>query len=118
MAYLLLHLSLGPLLLLISILFRLFPPKNINFLYGYRTTRSMKTQASWDAANRFGANAMIAGAAITCLLQLALGMMDLSVVYYSICSATALVVLLLATIPVTEAYLKRHFDENGNPIQG
>lgn len=117
MEYLLLHISLGPLLLLISILFRIFPPKSINFLYGYRTARSMKTQASWDAANKFGPNAMIIGAAITCLLQLVFGMMDLSITNYTIFSAGSMVILLVATIPLTEAYLKRHFDQNGNPVQ-
>lgn len=30
----------------------LFPPKNINHIYGYRTKRSKKNQANWDYAQR------------------------------------------------------------------
>lgn len=29
-----------------------FPPKNINYLYGYRTESSMKNQERWDFAQR------------------------------------------------------------------
>lgn len=29
-----------------------FPPKNINYLYGYRTENSMKSQERWDFAQR------------------------------------------------------------------
>lgn len=32
-----------------------FPPKNINFLYGYRTSTSMKSQEHWTFAQRFAA---------------------------------------------------------------
>lgn len=30
-----------------------FPPKKINYLYGYRTSASMKSQESWDFAQRY-----------------------------------------------------------------
>jgi len=32
-----------------------FPPKNINFLYGYRTSTSMKSKQHWIFAQRFAA---------------------------------------------------------------
>lgn len=32
-----------------------FPPKNINFLYGYRTSTSMKSKEHWVFAQRFAA---------------------------------------------------------------
>ena len=31
------------------------PPRQINEFYGYRTTRSRKSQASWDFAQRYSA---------------------------------------------------------------
>ena len=43
----------------IGILFKLFPPKKINILYGYRTTRSMKDTESWKIANSYAAQLMI-----------------------------------------------------------
>ena len=36
-----------------------FPPKKINYLYGYRTTASMKSQEIWDFAQRYSGIKMI-----------------------------------------------------------
>ncbi|MBF6641452.1 SdpI family protein [Flavobacterium sp. J49] len=36
-----------------------FPPKKINYLYGYRTTASMKNQEVWDFAQRYSGIKMI-----------------------------------------------------------
>ncbi len=36
-----------------------FPPKNINYLYGYRTKSSMKNKERWDFAQRYSASQMI-----------------------------------------------------------
>ena len=36
-----------------------FPPKNINMLYGYRTTRSMKNQEQWDFSQKYSAKLLI-----------------------------------------------------------
>jgi len=37
---------------LIGALFKKNPPKRVNWFYGYRTSRSMKSQEAWDYANR------------------------------------------------------------------
>ena len=36
-----------------------FPPKKINFLYGYRTSASMKNQDQWDFAQKYSAREMM-----------------------------------------------------------
>jgi uncharacterized membrane protein len=36
-----------------------FPPKKINYLYGYRTSASMKSQERWDFSQRYSAVQMI-----------------------------------------------------------
>lgn len=36
-----------------------FPPKNINMLYGYRTTRSMKNQEQWDFSQKYSAKILM-----------------------------------------------------------
>jgi uncharacterized membrane protein len=42
-----------------------YPPKNINYLYGYRTSSSMQSQERWDFAQKFSAVLMIkVGAAL------------------------------------------------------
>jgi uncharacterized membrane protein len=35
-----------------------FPPKKINGIYGYRTSRSMKSQENWDIAQRYSSRLM------------------------------------------------------------
>lgn len=36
-----------------------FPPKKINYLYGYRTSASMKNQDQWDFAQSYAAKEMM-----------------------------------------------------------
>ncbi|WP_066022259.1 MULTISPECIES: SdpI family protein [Clostridium] len=36
-----------------------FPPKDINGIYGYRTSFSMKSQDTWDTAQKYGGFSMI-----------------------------------------------------------
>ena len=51
----------GPAFLIIGALQLKFPPKKINSLYGYRTSKSMKSQERWDFAQIFSAKEMIKG---------------------------------------------------------
>jgi len=44
----------GGILFLVGIIMLLFPPKNINGLYGYRTVGSMKNMKSWNLAQKLG----------------------------------------------------------------
>ena len=44
--------------LVIGIVFWMYPPKKINEFYGYRTTRSLKSQEAWDFAQRYSAKLM------------------------------------------------------------
>jgi uncharacterized membrane protein len=45
--------------LLAGIFMRIFPPKKINGLYGYRTSKSMKNQVNWEIAQTQSAILMI-----------------------------------------------------------
>lgn len=38
-----------------------YPPKNINYFYGYRTKRSMKSQEAWKFAQSYSAKIFIRG---------------------------------------------------------
>lgn len=40
-------------------IFLKYPPKKINWFYGYRTTSSMKSQERWDFAQGYSAREMI-----------------------------------------------------------
>lgn len=105
MMYLVIHLMLGPFILLIGYLFKRFPPRKINSWYGYRTPRSMRSQQAWDEGNRYSANAFMVVALLTCLFQ---------VIAYSLLSphtaitysAFGMAAALVGIIPVTELHLR------------
>lgn len=109
----LVHLVLGPLMLVLSLIFKFFPPKEINDFYGYRTKRSKKSQEAWDVANAYSFNLMIIASLSTIILQLIL-ILTVSKDNSIMISAAGLVMFLVGTIPLTEMHLKKHFDENGN----
>lgn len=43
----------------IAIVFKVLPPKKINYLYGYRTSSSMKNIGNWKLANKLSSNLML-----------------------------------------------------------
>ena len=45
-------------LVVVGVVFWMFPPKKINRIYGYRTTSSMKSQAAWDFTQKYSAKWM------------------------------------------------------------
>lgn len=103
------NLVIGPLLLILAIIFKAFPPKKRNWVYGYRTHRSMKSQESWDAANKYSTELMLWVAIITTIFQI--------VFYFIFTPSTALLlaasimcVLLVGMLVVVEKYLKDNFD--------
>lgn len=52
--------SISLILLGVSLIYFLFPPKKIDHLYGYRTPRSMKNRHRWKVANSLAPKMMIA----------------------------------------------------------
>lgn len=99
---------------------RWFPPKNINTSYGYRTNSSMKSQETWDEANRFSARytqrcgiaLVIVG--IISVMILNSGSVPTKVLAWLKPLLTILPTILLAalTIIVTERHLKKTFPES------
>ncbi len=48
----------GLVFVITSIITHRFPPGKINYLYGYRTNRSMKSQDRWDFAQKYSSRRM------------------------------------------------------------
>lgn len=110
-----LFLPLG-LFMAISVIFKLFPPKKINSFYGYRTTRSVKSQQAWDFAQRYSAKKMImaglfniAANAIFLYILLPAGCNQMEVSSY--CAIFQSVLLIISILPIvvipTERRLKK-----------
>lgn len=94
-------------------------PKNINMLFGYRTTMSMKNSETWEFAHRHCGTIWRATGwillAVSFVAMLFLFGRDKNTVgaYGGIICFLQLIPLIAAIIP-TEIALKKTFDENGN----
>ncbi len=55
-----------------------FPPKKINFLYGYRTNSSMKSQERWDFAQKYSSVQMIKMAVVMFVVSLVFSFFTIS----------------------------------------
>lgn len=104
------HLLIGPLMLVISLIFIKYPPKRPNHYYGYRTKRSMKSQEAWEFANQFSNQLLLKLAIITSIVQL--------ITYFLLESsqsimiaAIVLVIGVIAILPLTENALKERFKD-------
>ncbi len=116
MTQILVNLSLGPLILVLGIIFRVYLPKKINGVYGYRTPRSMKSQEAWDYSNELSFNLMIGAGAITTLVQ---GSLYFFLDFGTLVMVTSgvLVGLLIIMVIYTEIQLRQRFDADGNRIK-
>lgn len=90
------------------------PPEEINSGYGYRTTRSMRSQEAWNFAQRYSGRFWIRTArptlAVSLVWMLPLLGKEIGRVGSSAMVLTGLQMIpLLAVIPATERALKRKF---------
>lgn len=106
----------GLVLSIFSWIYRTYPPKKINFFYGYRTKRSMRNQATWDFGNRIGAKMMLwAGISSFVIGAIAYFIFP----YWAMgISMFCLIVALFAGIFWCERQLKVNFDNNGRSVFG
>lgn len=106
--------KIGMVLFIVGLLFRIFPPKKINSIYGYRTTNSRRNLNTWKVANRYSAELMM----FEGLIIAAIGIistfindnraietaLDIGLIFSSF------VIILVAT----EKHLNKLFDKDGN----
>jgi len=74
-----------------------FPPKKINWFYGYRTPASMRSQERWEFAQQFSAIRMFASGVTMMLLSVVLQSLEIS--------SDVAFNLELATIFISVAYM-------------
>lgn len=61
----------------IAIVFKVLPPKKINYLYGYRTSNSMKNIENWNLANKYSANLMLISMLLLLLVSYILELLNI-----------------------------------------
>ncbi len=89
-----------------------FPPKKINYIYGYRSKRSMKNDETWKAANTYSGLLMLR-LCIYCFFVPAFCYVFLPE-YNLLITIIINTLLVISILYYTENYLKKHFDEHGN----
>lgn len=90
-----------------------FPPKKINNLYGYRTSRSMKNQTNWDFAQVYSTKLLIQYNFIYLLIGCLGLFIEMSEMIGIILSIASLILCLGLMIYKTEKALKQ-FEQHEN----
>ncbi|KEI77958.1 membrane protein [Clostridium botulinum A2 117] len=106
-------------MLFFGVIFRKHGPKNINGIYGYRTSMSMKNKETWEFAHQYCGRLWIKLG----LIMLTISIIVSVLVFTYVGEAQGIIDLILVTIqtivlivsifPVEKA-LKNNFDGNGN----
>lgn len=99
----------GLIFFLVALIMYYYPPKDINSLYGYRTSSSTKNQERWDFAQRFSSLRMIEGGLFLVLLSLLKLAFPFSVDIEMTISITAVIIVVLYLLFSTELALKKNF---------
>ena len=104
------HLLPGLLVLVIGYMMLLWPPKRINWFYGFRTKYSMRNRQTWRKGNLYytkmimGTGLMSIAIALACYYLLPFPVSLIIVVGF-------MIVMFMLSIQLTNDYLKRKFEE-------
>lgn len=102
----------GIILIVVGFIFKIFAPRKINHIYGYRTTSSMKNQDTWDEAQKYSATSFI----VLGFIYLALGFV-FSYLFENISSVYECIIILIGIvimIVLDEMHLKKVFNKDGS----
>ena len=105
-------LYIGIIVIISGLMFKLFLPRRIDILYGYRTKLAVKNQDTWDVAQKYAANSLIILGFIHVALAFKLNELiaDVSISYQFNLCLIGLVVMLIWD----EIHLRRVFNRDGS----
>ncbi|WP_420387329.1 SdpI family protein [Roseivirga sp.] len=110
---LLIHIIIGVSALLPGILMQFVNPKSQSRWMGYRTPMSLKSQETWEFANKYSAKACLWAGAITILTQLTL-IFTLDNLEAQILITSGIMTLsVMGVLAITEIKLNNRFDNEG-----
>lgn len=85
----------------------IFPPKKINFLYGYRTKNSMKNQQTWDFSQKYSSKKMALLGLIFIFLSFSKGVFNTTEETDFIFGMAAMIIGTIAMLFLVEQALKK-----------
>ena len=101
-------------MLALAALFRWKFPNKINYIFGYRTRRSMLNETIWKASNLYAANFFVKISLFCFLFPPILYFITPGYVMMITCIISLFLISLI--VYFTENYIRRNFDDDGNPL--
>ena len=106
--------KIGMVLFIVGLLFILFPPKNINSFYGYRTTNSRRNLDTWKAANSYSAILMTIEGLVLAVIGLLTTFFNDNKAIETALGVGLILSSFIILVVATEKHLNKLFDEDGN----
>ena len=102
----------GIICIVAGFIFKAFPPRKTNFIYGYRTLLSMKNQDTWNEAQKYSANSFLILGFIYVALEFVLNYLikNISMGYQNIIVLIGFVIMIV----VDEVHLRKIFNKDGS----
>lgn len=101
-------------ILIVALIWKFYPPKEINSLYGYRTSMSMKNKETWKFANMYASMWLVRTSALLFMIAIFLYSWPVDVAMIEVYMLAPVLFALVLVIVRTENYLGKMFDKNGN----
>lgn len=102
----------GGVFTVVGMITTVFPPKKINFLYGYRTNSSMKSQERWDFAQAYSSKLMLLSGVFLMLISCLGLFFSISETVDFFSGMTLLLLSIAFLIYNTEKAIKTKFPKN------
>ena len=106
--------KIGMMLFIVGLLFIMFPPKNINSFYGYRTTNSTRNLDTWKVANSYSAILMTIEGLILSVIGLLMTFFNDNKAIETALGVGLMFSSFIILVVATEKHLNKLFDEDGN----
>lgn len=104
-------------LIVLGIIYKFKPPKEINRISGYRTTKSMRSQKTWDYAQKRLADTFPPlGLVLFLAITLDKIILPFKQEYLSLFNVGLVLLALIVLIIVIERELQEKFDAEGIPV--
>ncbi|NHM06137.1 SdpI family protein [Flavobacterium sp. CYK-4] len=103
--------AVGLIFSLVGMLMWLFPPRKINYLYGYRTRSSMASQQRWDFAQKYSARLMAVNGLLLVLSSLIKMGFNMSISQQLTLGVILILAAVIVLIVLTEKAIQTKFPQ-------
>jgi uncharacterized membrane protein len=105
---------LGVICLIVGFIFKFFPPKKINSIFGYKTILSMKNQDTWKEALKYSGNTLIILGFIFVPLQFVLSQLIESMNNGYEYEKIIILICCVVMVIINEVHLNKVFNKDGS----